>query len=143
ASAAAILATRPRVSISPSASPIDVTCQPPLSLSESQIREAPIVSECAGTPYVTFGVVMVKFLIGLVTGVALVFVTIVLLFFALLRFRERPPQIADNAVLVLRLEGQIPEKPPVELPAILSGDRTPATVAGVWMALKKAAVDPH
>ncbi len=86
---------------------------------------------------------MVKFLIGLVTGIALVFLTVVLLFFALLRFRERAPQIADNSVLVLRLEGEIPEKPPLELPSFLAGDHAPVTVAGVWMSLKKAAVDPH
>jgi protease-4 len=86
---------------------------------------------------------MVKFLIGLVTGVALVFLTVVLLFFALLRFREKPPQIAANSVLVLRLEGEIPEKPPLELPSFLAGDRAPVTVAGVWMSLKKAAADPH
>ena len=86
---------------------------------------------------------MVKFLIGLVTGVALVFLSVILLFFALLRFREKPPQIADNSVLVLRLAGEIPEKPPLELPSFLSGDRAPVTVAGVWMSLKKAAADPH
>src|ERR1700720_2122699 len=86
---------------------------------------------------------MVKFLIGLATGVLLVFLTFVLLFFALLRFREKPPQIADNSVLVLRLEGEIPEKPPLELPAFLAGERAPVTVAGVWMSLKKATADPH
>jgi protease IV len=86
---------------------------------------------------------MVKFLIGVATGIALVFLTVVLLFFALLRFREKPPQIAGNSVLVLRLEGEIPEKPPLELPSFLAGDRAPVTVAGVWMSLKKAAADPH
>jgi protease IV len=86
---------------------------------------------------------MVKFLIGLATGVLLVFLTFVLLFFALLRFREKPPQIADNSVLVLRLEGDIPEKPTVELPSFLGVDRGGATITNVWMALKKAAVDPH
>jgi protease IV len=86
---------------------------------------------------------MVKFLIGIATGIALVFLTVVLLFFALLRFREKPPQIAGNSVLVLRLEGEIPEKPPVELPSFLAGDRAPVTVAGAWMSLKKAAADPH
>ena len=94
-------------------------------------------------PYATFGIAMVKFLIGLATGVALVFLTIILLFFVLLQFREKPPQIAANSVLVLRLEGEIPEKPPVELPSFLSGDRAPLTVSSVWMSLKKAAADSH
>ena len=51
---------------------------------------------------------MAKFFIGLVTGVVLVFLCFFLLFVALLRFREKPPLIADNSVLVLRLEGEIP-----------------------------------
>ncbi len=85
---------------------------------------------------------MAKFLIGVVTGVVLVFLSIILLFFAALRFREKPPQIADNSVLVLRLQGEIPEKAPIELPSFLS--RGPAvTVASVWMSLRKAAADPH
>ena len=65
---------------------------------------------------------MAKFLIGLATGIALVFLTVILLFFALLRFREKPPVIADNSVLVLRLAGEIPEKAPLELPSFLGGD---------------------
>src|SRR5712671_732380 len=86
---------------------------------------------------------MVKFLLGLITGVALVFLTIFLLFFALLRFRDKPPVIADNSVLVLRLEGELPEKPPVELPDFLSSGPTPVTVTGIWRALTAAAGDPH
>lgn len=82
---------------------------------------------------------MVKFLIGLVTGVLLVILTIGLLFFALLRFRERPPEIGDNSVLVLRLEGDVPEKTPVEIPFLNEGQTL--TVADVWMTLRKAAAD--
>ncbi|MCU1232295.1 MAG: signal peptide peptidase SppA, type [Candidatus Solibacter sp.] len=86
---------------------------------------------------------MVKFLIGLATGVALVFLSIVLLFIVALRFRERPPVIANDSVLVLHLEGELPEKPPVEVPSFLTGDHTPTTVIGVWSALEKAAADAH
>ena len=86
---------------------------------------------------------MAKFFIGLVTGVVLVFLTFVLVFFAALRMRERPPSIADNSVLVLRLSGSLPEKPPVDLPDFLGAGRPGATVANVWMSLKKAAVDPR
>ena len=85
---------------------------------------------------------MVKFLLGLVTGVILVFLSFILLFFAALRFRERPPEIANNSVLVMRLSGEIPEKPPVEVPFFSSG-RNSITVANVWMALRKAAADPR
>jgi protease IV len=86
---------------------------------------------------------MAKFFIGLVTGVVLVFLTFVLVFFALLRFREKPPTVADNSVLVLRLSGSIPEKPPVELPDFLGVGQAGTTVSSVWMSLKKAAADSH
>ena len=82
-----------------------------------------------------------KFLIGLATGVALVFLSVILLFVVALRFRESAPAIASNSVLVLRLSGELPEKPPMELPSFLSDDHTPLTVIGVWSALEKAAAD--
>ena len=84
---------------------------------------------------------MVKFLIGLATGVALVFLAVILLFVIALRFREGAPVIASNSVLVLRLSGELPEKPPMELPSFVGDDHTPLTVIGVWSALDKAAAD--
>jgi protease-4 len=84
---------------------------------------------------------MAKFLIGVVTGILLVFLSIFLVFFALLRFRERPPEIAANSVLVLRLTGELPEKAPVEIPFLSDGPSL--TVSNVWMALRKAATDSH
>ena len=84
---------------------------------------------------------MGKFLLGVATGFLLVFLTVVLLFFAALRLRKKPPTIADNSVLVLRLEGDIPEKPPVELPPFWAAKGRGLTVTGVWMTLKKAAAD--
>ena len=84
---------------------------------------------------------MVKFLLGLATGVILVFLTLILLFFAALRLRQKPPEIASNSVLVMRLSGDVPEKAPVDL-SLFSSDHT-ATVADVWMALRKAAADPR
>jgi protease-4 len=86
---------------------------------------------------------MVKFLVGLITGVLLVFLAFILLLFVLFQFREKPPQIAENSVLVLRLEGDIPEKPPLELPAFLGAGGPGLTVAHVWMTLQKAAADSH
>jgi protease IV len=86
---------------------------------------------------------MAKFFIGLVTGVAIVFLTIILLFFAALRFREKPPVIAGNSALVLRLNGEIPEKAALELPDFLSGDKGSVTVPSIWQNLKKAATDSN
>jgi protease-4 len=83
---------------------------------------------------------MAKFFIGLVTGVALVFLSFILLFFALLRFREKPPEVSSNSVLVIRLAGDVPEKAPVLLPDFLGGGRE-VTIPAVWMNLKKAAAD--
>jgi protease-4 len=84
---------------------------------------------------------MVKFLIGLVTGVLLVFLTIGILFFALLRFRAKPPDVAANSVLVLRLRGDLPERAPVEIPIFSEGPSL--TVSNVWMSLRTAAADSH
>jgi len=57
---------------------------------------------------------MLKFLLGLFTGVLLVFLGGILLLVILVQFRDRPPEIASNSVLVVRLEGEIPEKPAME-----------------------------
>lgn len=84
---------------------------------------------------------MVKFILGLVTGVLIVFLSFVLLFFVLLRFREKPPEIASNSVLVLRPSGDIPEKPPVALPDFLGGGPAPLTMTDVYSVLRRAASD--
>jgi protease-4 len=85
---------------------------------------------------------MAKFLFGLITGVVLSVVGIFLIFFALARtFRESPPAVAQNSVLRLQLSGDIPERPPVEVPFGALADRPTPTVTGVWMMLRKAAVD--
>ena len=86
---------------------------------------------------------MVKFLIGLATGVALVFLSVILLFVVALRFREKAPVVLSDSVLVLRLDGDLPEKAPMELPALFGADHTAPTVLGVWSALEKAAADAH
>jgi protease-4 len=85
---------------------------------------------------------MLKFLIGLATGILLTFVTLFLIFFIAVRLRERPPSIADNSVLVLNLEGDLPEKPPVEIP-FLPTPGPSVTMTNAWMALRKAVSDPH
>ena len=93
--------------------------------------------------YANVGRGMAKFFIGLVTGVALVFLSFILLFAALLRFQKKPPQISDNSVLVLRLSGDIPEKAPMELPDFLSNDGPGLTVSNLWSMLRMAAADSH
>jgi protease-4 len=85
---------------------------------------------------------MAKFLFGLITGVVLCVLGLFLVFFAIARsFRESAPVVAQNSVLRLQLSGDIPERPPVEVPFGALADRPALTVTGVWMMLRNAAVD--
>jgi protease-4 len=85
---------------------------------------------------------MTKFLIGLVTGLILSVLTIVIGVFALARMGgEKKPAIADGSTLVLELEGEIPERAPVELPLPFLEQQVPNTVREIWDTLRKAAVD--
>ncbi len=85
---------------------------------------------------------MAKFLFGLISGVVLCIVGGLVLVFALVRsFREAAPAVADNSVLQLQLEGDIPERPPVDVPFGALADRPAPTVTNIWMLLRKAAVD--
>ena len=86
---------------------------------------------------------MAKFLIGVVTGVILVILFVVIAVFAVLPAREKAPTIADNSTLMLQLEGEMPERAPVELPIPFLQQREPMTVANVWSLLRVAAADPH
>ncbi len=87
---------------------------------------------------------MTKFLIGLFTGVALTILTAVIVVFALARAGgERQPAVEQGSILVLRLEGEIPEKAPLQVPLPFFERQAPPTVKDVWDALRKAAVDPR
>ena len=59
---------------------------------------------------------MGKFLIGVFTGFALTVLVFVLIVVAALRVREKPTPVADGSTLILRLNGEIPELPPIEFP---------------------------
>jgi protease-4 len=84
---------------------------------------------------------MAKFLIGVLTGIILVGLFLFIAIFALARMREKPPVIADGSTLVLDLEGEIPERAPVEFPIPFLQRRTPLSVADVWGTLRKATTD--
>src|SRR4051812_3155717 len=83
---------------------------------------------------------MAKFLIGLVTGFVLTALLGVIVFFAAVKAKNRQPDVNANSALLLKLDGEIPEKPPVEVPFF--SDNHTVTVQGVWNALRKAAIDP-
>ena len=57
---------------------------------------------------------MKKFLLGFVIGLLFAGLVVAILGFAAMRFGDRPPVIADGSTLVLHLEGEMPEQPPVE-----------------------------
>jgi protease-4 len=86
---------------------------------------------------------MTKFLIGLLTGAILTILFGVVLVFSLARFgtENKRVTVPDNATLVLRLEGEIPERPPIEYPIPFFDQRPASTVKDVWELLRKAAVD--
>jgi protease-4 len=91
---------------------------------------------------------MLKFLIGVLTGIIFAVVLVVIVFAAIAisvgRKGEKPVTVADNSVLVLRLNGDIPEKPPVDYSGIpFLQSKTPVTVENVWSSLRKAAVDQN
>lgn len=87
---------------------------------------------------------MGKFLFGLLAGLVLAFIGAVIFVVVIVHVSQSPPSISGNSVLVIRLSGDIPEKPPMSLPAILSPATGPQfTIADVWMSLKKAAADSH
>jgi protease-4 len=84
---------------------------------------------------------MAKFLIGVVTGVILVILFVVIAVFAVLPAREKPPVIAAGSTLMLQLDGEMPERAPVELPIPFLQQREPMTVENVWSLLRVAAAD--
>ena len=85
---------------------------------------------------------MAKFLIGLLTGAILTVLLAVVIGFSLVRFgAEKRPVIAADSTLILRLDGEIPERPPVEYPIPFLQEQTPSTVKDIWELLRKAAVD--
>lgn len=85
---------------------------------------------------------MKKFLLGLLTGIVFCGLALVIVGLALMRLGSRPPSISRSSVLVLRLEGDVPEKAPPEMPLPFLESQSPVALPDVWLALKKAAADP-
>lgn len=86
---------------------------------------------------------MKKFLLGLAAGILLAGLTGALLLLAILQLREIRPRVSERSTLVLRLSGEIPERPPVEFPIPLLESSSPATVYEIWEMLRQAADDPR
>ena len=59
---------------------------------------------------------MKRFALGFIIGLVFAGLVVVILVFAAMRFGERRVKVADGSTVVLHLEGELPEQPPVELP---------------------------
>src|SRR5258707_5113226 len=85
---------------------------------------------------------MAKFLIGLVTGAILTILFGVVIVFSLARFgTEKRVTVPDNPTLILRLEGDIPERPPMEYPIPFFEQHAASTFKDVLELLRKASGD--
>lgn len=80
---------------------------------------------------------MKKYLLGLVSGFVIAGLTAVILYFTVVRWKERRPDVPDGATLVLSLSGEAPEKGGMSLP----WENSPLTVYDIWNTLRMAAAD--
>ncbi len=89
---------------------------------------------------------MKKFLLGVLVGFLFAVVAAAIAGLAFIRLATRPPSIPDNAVLVLRIKGPVPERAGVETPFSgipFIGSQGPPTVRDYWELFKKASADPR
>ena len=85
---------------------------------------------------------MAKFLLGVVVGAIVTVLGIVIIVLAVSRiFATKQPTIAANSVLVLALNGDLPESAPVEMPIPFLESQSAPTVRDVWTSLREAATD--
>ncbi len=85
---------------------------------------------------------MAKFLLGVVVGVVVAIIGIFIIALAIGRlFASKQPTIAANAVLVVALNGDIPEAAPVDLQIPFIQPQNTPTVRDIWASLRHAAVD--
>jgi protease-4 len=85
---------------------------------------------------------MAKFFLGVILGIVIaVFGSIIVLFAIGRIFANKQPTVAGNSVLILDLQGEIPEAAPVDIPFPLGRASAPPTVRDLWTSLKEAAKD--
>jgi len=84
---------------------------------------------------------MLRFLIGLLAGIVLTVLTLVVGILLIARLSERPPTIRPASALVLNLEGDVPERAPLDLPIPLLQAKAPLTVTDYWRLLRRAEND--
>jgi protease-4 len=85
---------------------------------------------------------MKKFLAGLLVGVVLGGMTLLIGVLVLAKLGDQKPTVAKDATLVMRLEGGIPEKSPIDVGLPFLQQTPPVTVIDIWQSLQRAAADP-
>jgi protease-4 len=85
---------------------------------------------------------MAKFFLGIFIGIIIaVFGSVILLLAIGKAFSSKQPAVADHSVLVLALDGDIPEAAPVDFPFPLGRQQGTPTVRDLWTSLHEAARD--
>ncbi len=84
---------------------------------------------------------MGRFLWGVAAGVCLALVAFAVALFSLGRLAGRPPAVNPHSVLVIELNGGIPERPPVTVPLPYFEARAPLTVSEAWRLMRAAETD--
>lgn len=85
---------------------------------------------------------MKRFFLGFAIGIVTVFVGLALLVaVATFASGNRAPRVANNSVLVFHLEGEVPERTPLDIPIPFLQQQQPMTVAETWNMLRRAATD--
>lgn len=85
---------------------------------------------------------MKKFLLGVLAGFIVAGVTAVVVVFAAVRLARTEPKMPAKAWISLKLQGEIPEIAPPEMPFPGLSGPSPMTVAGLWRLFERAASDP-
>jgi protease-4 len=85
---------------------------------------------------------MGRFLLGVLVGVIVVVLGLVVLGLIVGKiFANKQPTVAGNSVLVLTLDGDVPEAAPVDIPIPFIESQAMPTVRDIWAALHEAATD--
>ncbi len=86
---------------------------------------------------------MKRFFIGLFTGFVLAAFAVLIVVLSAVRLGQRRPSVEDASTLIVRLDGDIPERPSTEIPIPFMQSQPPPTVAELWSGLRRAAADPR
>src|SRR5258708_5702278 len=87
---------------------------------------------------------MNRFLIGFIIGIVFAGLAALIVGAAAVRLSsDRPAVVADGSMLVLHLEGDLPERPQVDIPLPFLEEQQRMTVVETWHLLRKAAADPR